>query len=327
MANFFEKFPRISYDIQGKRLTNYNLVTNIFFRTRVIREVLANISAYYEYLVKDDDTPEILAEKVYGDSEAHWLILMANDIVDPQYDWPLNTRDFQNYMYKKYYYSADKAKLSKITINNSGTGYSNGFIVFSGGNGISANAKVTVNSSGSIVQTDIINYGSKYFASDNVVANVSHLGGTSANLTVVLSEPSLRDVLSWTQDTTNANSIHHYEKVIVREESFSGIIVENRYQINKANIAISMADTTLPYDTYDSLAETQDVDTINMTNGRTVIEITNREAITFYDYENQQNENKRAIKIIKPEYYAQIIREFDTLVVNRDRTRYIRRLV
>jgi hypothetical protein len=232
MANYFGYFPTLAYDIQGKRLSSYSLVTNIFFRLRVIREVLVNISSYYEYLIKDDDTPEILAEKIYKDAEAHWLILLANNIVDPQYDWPLNGRDFQKYIINKY--------------------------------GSVANAKTTY---------------------------------------------------------------HHYEKVITREESLSGIITENRFIINQSNSAISMADTTVPYDTYNSLPETQDVDTINMGNGKTVIEITNRAAITNYDYENDLNEKKRNIKIIKPEYYSQIVREFDELTKTKLRNRYIRRLV
>ena len=232
MANYFGYFPTLAYDIQGKRLSSYSLVTNIFFRLRVIREVLVNISSYYEYLIKDDDTPEILAEKIYKDAEAHWLILLANNIVDPQYDWPLNGRDFQKYIINKY--------------------------------GSVANAKTTY---------------------------------------------------------------HHYEKVITREESLSGIITENRFIINQSNSAISMADTTVPYDTYNSLPETQDVDTINMGNGKTVIEIINRAAITNYDYENDLNEKKRNIKIIKPEYYSQIVREFDELTKTKLRNRYIRRLV
>jgi len=230
MAQFFTKFPRISYDIAGKRFTNYQSVTNIFFRTRILREVLGNVSAYYEYLVKDDDTPEILADKVYGSPEAHWIILLANNIVDPQYDWPLKYNDFNNYIIKKY--------------------------------GSITNAQTTY---------------------------------------------------------------HHYEKVVTREESSSGTVVETRFVINQSNIANSMYDSTVPYDTYNSLSETQDVDTINMGSGKTVIEITKRDRITNYDYEQQLNENKRAIKIIKPEYYTQIIRELDDLT--QTRPSYIRRLV
>lgn len=231
MAQFFEKFPKISYNIEGKRLTNYQNVTNIFFRVRVIREILGNISAYYEYLIKDDDTPEILADKIYGNPEAHWIILLANNIVDPQYDWPLTSKNFNKYIIKKY--------------------------------GSVANAKTTY---------------------------------------------------------------HHYEKVIIREESASGTITETRFIINQANATSTMADSTVPYDSYNNLPETQDVNTINMGEGKTVIEIINRDRITNYDYELQINENKRAIKIIKPEYYLQIVREFDGLTQIKQRTTYLRRL-
>lgn len=232
MSQFFDKFPKILYDIDGKRLTNYQTVTNIFFRVRVIREILGNISAYYEYLVKDDDTPEILADKVYNNPEAHWIILLANNIVDPQYDWPLNSTNFNNYIINKY-----------GSIENAQTTY------------------------------------------------------------------------------------HHYEKVITREESFSGTVVENRFVINQANAANSMADSTIPYDSYNNIPETQSVNTINMGEGRTVIEIINRDRITNYDYEQQMNDNKRSIKIIKPEYYQQIVREFDNLAQTKQRTNYIRRLI
>lgn len=232
MAQFFDKFPKILYDIDGKQLSNYQTVTNIFFRVRVIREILGNISAYYEYLVKDDDTPEILADKVYNNPEAHWIILLANNIVDPQYDWPLNSTNFNNYIINKY-----------GSIENAQTTY------------------------------------------------------------------------------------HHYEKVVTREESFSGTVVENRFVINQANAANSMVDSTIPYDTYNSLSETQTVNTINMGEGRTVIEIVHRDRITNYDYEQQMNDNKRSIKIIKPEYYQQIVREFDNLTQIKQRTNYIRRLI
>ena len=128
---FFDKFPVLAYDIAGKRLSNYQISTNIFFRIRILREILGNISAYYEYLVSDSDTPEILADKVYGNTEAHWLILMANNIIDAQYDWPLNTKNFNDYIIKKYRNQAEfdqqAPNIAQIQIINSGTGYSNGY--------------------------------------------------------------------------------------------------------------------------------------------------------------------------------------------------------
>lgn len=238
MSKYFTFFPSIAYDIVGKKRTNYQIVTNIFFRLRVIREVLSNFSAYYEYLISDADTPEVLADKVYGDPEAHWIILLANNMIDPQYDWPLNSRDFQKYIIKKY-----------GSIENAQTTY------------------------------------------------------------------------------------HHYEKVVRREEPLSNTFTEERYIINQANLTSSLSSTfaNSRYATYEgayALADVQDVNPINygFSSGKTVTEITYRNRVTNYDYEVELNDNKRAIKIIKPEYYSQIIREFDILT-QTSRTPYLRRLV
>lgn len=67
------------------------------------------------------------------------------------------------------------SNIANVIINNSGQGYSNGFINFLGGSGVSANAVVTVNSIGSIVSISLNNRGTGYAASNLVYANVEHL--------------------------------------------------------------------------------------------------------------------------------------------------------
>jgi hypothetical protein len=61
-----------------------------------------NQKVSYEYEIKDSDTPEIIASKFYGDSERHWIVLLFNNIIDPQFDWPLNDRILVNYIDEKY---------------------------------------------------------------------------------------------------------------------------------------------------------------------------------------------------------------------------------
>ena len=104
MAKFFDQFPKVLYDINrgNDRPSNYQVSVNILIRVRVLVEKLDQIFHYYEHTIKEDETPEILAEKFYDDPEAHWLILMTNNITDPQYDWPLNSRSFDNYIISKY---------------------------------------------------------------------------------------------------------------------------------------------------------------------------------------------------------------------------------
>lgn len=231
MPSYFRRFPSIPYDIAGKQFTNYETPTNIFFRLRIMREVLSNISTYYEYLIKDEETPEIIADKVYGDPESHWIILLANDIVDPQYDWPLNSRSFNNFIIDKY---------------------------------------------GSIA--------------------------------------------------TAKTQIHHYEKVIVRENQSEDTTTETRFVINQEKLTDNSLD--VPYDYYEgtgSLAETAAVSTYNLGDGKTVIETISRDDITVYDWEYNLNEEKRNIKIIRPRYYSQIQSEFRTIM--NDNPPFFRRLV
>jgi hypothetical protein len=102
MARFFDKFPAISYSMSGKKYPDYQIVRDILFRTAFIRDALDKKTGYTEYVIRDGDTPDILANKIYGDSEAHWIILYANEILDPQFDWPMTTNVFNKYIADKY---------------------------------------------------------------------------------------------------------------------------------------------------------------------------------------------------------------------------------
>lgn len=104
MSKYLDLFPKIQYQINqnATSVNNYQTATDLMFRLGVINSYRSNLFQYDTYIVKDGETPEILADKIYGDPEAHWLILLANNVVDPQYDWILNYRDFINYIISKY---------------------------------------------------------------------------------------------------------------------------------------------------------------------------------------------------------------------------------
>lgn len=103
VSSFYDIFPKIKYDINNNRLRpNYDEVTNIFQRLAVVKETVNNLSSYIVYDIEEGDTPEILAEKFYRDPGGAWLILLANDISDPQFDWPLDYSSFTQYIIEKY---------------------------------------------------------------------------------------------------------------------------------------------------------------------------------------------------------------------------------
>ena len=102
MSRYFSLYPQTFYTSGANNVTSLEFVTNIISRFKFSSEISKNSSAFYKYTVKDSDTPEIIASKFYGDSEKHWIVLMFNNIVAPQYDWPLEYSNFINFVNNKY---------------------------------------------------------------------------------------------------------------------------------------------------------------------------------------------------------------------------------
>ena len=97
---YFANFPLIPYDSVGDG--NFKVVTNLLKRVAVRAKVRTNTAFYDTYDVKDGETPEILADKLYKDAELHWVILLVNDITDRYHQWPQNTNQFIAYINDKY---------------------------------------------------------------------------------------------------------------------------------------------------------------------------------------------------------------------------------
>ena len=102
MAKFFNYYPKTFYDLQDRHSPGVDTVTNIIARFGFEKKLKENESAFYKYSIKDSDTPEIIATKFYDHVERHWIVLLFNDIIDPQYDWPLESRNLIQYIDKKY---------------------------------------------------------------------------------------------------------------------------------------------------------------------------------------------------------------------------------
>jgi hypothetical protein len=102
MANFFNYYPKTYYTSGDNNVTSLDTVTNLIARFGFEKELKENLSTFYPYSIKDSDTPEIIAAKYYDSPERHWIVLMFNDIIDPQYDWPLRSNQFIRYVSDKY---------------------------------------------------------------------------------------------------------------------------------------------------------------------------------------------------------------------------------
>jgi len=101
MSKYFNYFPKTIYS-NSDASNGLDSVTNIIARFGFEQSLKNNSSAFYKYQIQESDTPEIIAYKYYGSAERHWIVLLFNDIVDPQFDWPLKYDTFIEFVSAKY---------------------------------------------------------------------------------------------------------------------------------------------------------------------------------------------------------------------------------
>jgi hypothetical protein len=96
--NYFQTLPKLI--VRDKQ--SIQVVTNLLARVNIISSLVEDPLIYYAYDIKDSDTPEIIAHKYYGNVNRFWMVLFSNQILDPQWDWPLTNRVFDFYINEKY---------------------------------------------------------------------------------------------------------------------------------------------------------------------------------------------------------------------------------
>jgi hypothetical protein len=102
MSEFFQHYPQISYDITGIKPIKTKTVINIMVKAKIKNIIQNDIVNYFSYTIPESERPDITAFKIYGDVKFTWLIFLINDIHDPIFEWPLNSREFGNYVKNKY---------------------------------------------------------------------------------------------------------------------------------------------------------------------------------------------------------------------------------
>ena len=97
---YFGSFPVIPYDSKGD--LKFKDVTNLLSRVGIRTKLKSNALLYDTYNVKEGETPEMIAHKLYGDSELHFVIMLINDITDRYHQWPMSLPQFQEFINDKY---------------------------------------------------------------------------------------------------------------------------------------------------------------------------------------------------------------------------------
>jgi len=89
---YFSQFPVIIYDSVGNE--DFKIVTHLLKRVALGSKAKAVSALFDTHDVRSGETPVMIAHKLYGDSEYHWVVLLVNNITDRYHQWPMNNRQF-----------------------------------------------------------------------------------------------------------------------------------------------------------------------------------------------------------------------------------------
>ena len=98
--SYFNNFSTMLYDPVGDG--SAKLCTNIMSRVRVRANMKKEMVMLDKYDVKENETPEIVADRHHGSVYYHWVVMLLNDISDVNHDWVKSTRQMQKYLFSKY---------------------------------------------------------------------------------------------------------------------------------------------------------------------------------------------------------------------------------
>lgn len=97
---------------------NADVLKNLVVRAKLLTQIATNSLVFYKYTVQEGDSPEIVAYKYYGDQYRYWLVLLANEAVDPLWNWPLTSNMFADYITDKYSEAANTQNVLEYTQTN-----------------------------------------------------------------------------------------------------------------------------------------------------------------------------------------------------------------
>ena len=211
MSQYFRKLPNLNYpSLLKTRESNTDFVQtkNLFRRVKVREDLFANFMQFDKYKIVGDERPDNVAQKVYDNDDLDWVILLSNNIVDLNNEWPLTQFQLNEFLNEKY---------------------------------------------------------------------------------------SPQELVS----------IHHYETLELRDSKNqlilpAGIVVDENFNL-------------------EYLSGGQVKSTNSLVDGRPV------KAVTFYDYENDLNDKKRNINVLKPELLGIFIRDFERIMKYDKSSQYVNR--
>ena len=300
--SYFKQVPNFEYVNRTKGntdISNYITVKNLFKRGKIRHDIFGNLNFFTKYKIIGNDRPDNIAFKEYGDSNLDWVVLLANNILNVQDEWPLPQNSIDEILLEKYgtydklyseihHYETIEIKNTKGGIILEG-GLETPNTWRTNGNYIQAiNTKITqISGTESKIATVTMNNGIKdlVVGSEVLIQNVS--------------ENAFNGRFPITEVLTIGNVVVRFKYVLSSIPEVKQPEILGTEQVTftvEGNVGTGNA---YYYEYYDNKSY-HTIPAANMT-----------QAVTNYQYEIAKEDDKRNIFILKPEYLNVIFNDLD----------------
>jgi len=104
MPNYFGYIPDFEYvsRLPDAQISDYITVKNLFKKGKLREDIFQDLTFFTKYQIQGNDRPDNVAFEVYEDAKLDWIVLLSNNIINIQTEWPLPQQQFDNYLLDKY---------------------------------------------------------------------------------------------------------------------------------------------------------------------------------------------------------------------------------
>ena len=104
MSSYFQRVPDFNYvsRLPDSKIGDYIRVKNLFKKGKLREDIFQNLAFFEKYKIVGDDRPDNVAFEIYNDSSLDWVVLLSNNVLNIQSEWPLPQTDFDRFVLDKY---------------------------------------------------------------------------------------------------------------------------------------------------------------------------------------------------------------------------------
>ena len=303
--SYFRQVPDLEYVNRTKGntdISNYITVKNLFKRGRLRPDIFGNLNFFNKYKIIGNERPDNIAFKEYGDSNLDWVILIANNILNLQDEWPLPQNSLDEILLEKYG-SYDKLyseihHYETIEIKNS-----KGGIILPGG--LETPNKCRTN--GNYIQA--------------INTKINQISGTESKIATVTMYNGIKnlDVGSEVYITNVSSDVYNGRFPITSVLKVGEVVIRFSYvlpsipEVKQPEI-LGTEQVTFTVEGTVGTGNAYYYEYYDNNSYNTIPAAKMTQAVTNYQYEIKKENDKRNIYILKPQYLNVVFNDMDKIM-------------